>query len=192
MKTTSIQTRIAIAVVLGMVTTAAQAHPGHGGLLSGLAHPWGGLDHMAAMMAVGLWAMTLQGSKRWILPLAFITATFMGALLPASAMLLALAEQGIVLSLLVMGGGLLMALRMPWQAATVLMALAGVCHGYAHAAEIPAGESLQGFVTGMLGSTAVLHLAGIAVAVMTSRIKPEFARYWGGPVALVGAMGLIS
>ncbi len=191
MKATSIQTRIVVAVVLGLAASAAQAHPGHGGLMSGLLHPWGGPDHMAAMLAVGLWAMTLQGSKRLLLPVVFVLATLAGALLPVSQMFLAVAEQGIVLSLLAMGGGLLMALRMPWHAAVLLMGAAGLCHGYAHAAEIPAGESVQAFVAGMLASTSALHLLGVGLALLTSRFRPEYARYWGAPVALVGAMGLI-
>lgn len=191
MKTTSIQVRTGAALVFSLAATAAQAHPGHGGLLSGLAHPWGGMDHLAAMVAVGLWAMTLQGHQRLAIPLTFLAAIVVGALLPMNQMLLPLAEQGIILSLLVMGGAIWMALRMPWQAAAVLMGLAGVCHGYAHAAEMPVGQSMQAFMAGMFVSTGLLHLVGIALAVVTSRAKPEFARYWGAPVALVGAFGLI-
>lgn len=191
MTATSIQVRAGAVLLLGLVSTGVQAHPGHGGLLSGLAHPWGGMDHMAAMIAVGLWAMTLQGRQRLVIPITFLATIVVGALLPMNPMLLSLAEQGIVLTLLVMGGGLLMALRMPWQAATLLMGLAGVCHGYAHAAEIPAGQSVQAFMTGMFASTALLHVAGIALAVATSRVRPELARYWGAPVALVGAFGLM-
>lgn len=184
------QLRWTALALLGLVTSA-QAHPGHGGLISGFIHPWAGVDHLAAMVAVGLWAATLPGRQRFILPVAFVTTTLIGALLPASTALLSLAEQGIVLSLLVLGGGLLAVLRMSWQVATLLMALAGVCHGYAHGAERVVGESVTAFVAGMVSATTILHTLGILVGGMTARLKPQFARFWGAPVAFVGIMVLI-
>lgn len=185
------QSRWAALALIGLITSA-QAHPGHGGLLSGFTHPWAGADHLAAMVAVGLWATTLQGRQRFVLPLAFITTTLLGALLPASPLLLSFAEQGIVLSLLVLGGGLLMMTKMPLQTASVLMALAGLCHGYAHGAEIPAADGAASFIVGMLIATAILHALGLFAGRLTTLWKPQLARFWGAPVALVGIAGLIS
>ncbi len=181
-----------VATALMMVTGIAQAHPGHGGMFSGLAHPWGGLDHLAAMAAVGVWAATLQGAARLALPGAFVTAMLVGVMLPAGDGLLALAEQGIVLSLLVLGAGLLAAVRLSLLPLVVLMALAGLSHGYAHGAEIPAGDSVTAFIAGMTLSTVVLHAVGAGVGVLSIAYRGSLARIWGAPVLLLGVAGMMS
>lgn len=192
MNKTSRVSRYAIGSLLAVAATAAQAHPGHGGLISGFAHPLSGIDHMAAMVAVGLWAARLKGRARWALPSVFLMSIVLGALLPASSTVLGVAEQGIVISLLVLGGGLVAALRMPVHVASVLMGLAGVCHGYAHGVEIPMGDSVNQFMAGMVVSTLTLHALGVFLGARAAARSPLLVRFWGVPVVAVAVASVFA
>ncbi|WP_238381019.1 HupE/UreJ family protein [Alkalilacustris brevis] len=160
----------------------AQAHPHHdhagGGFATGLAHPLLGLDHVLAMVAVGLWAALAGGRALWAGPLVFLGAMLLAGLAGAGQPAFAMAEHVIVASVIITG--LAVALAMPLASALTMVAVFGLAHGYAHGVEGPGGGA---YATGFMLATAALHGAGLALA----RLGPVAVRMIGGGVALGGA-----
>ena len=148
--------RSLVLLALCLATGPALAHTGAGvpgGLASGFAHPFTGLDHIVAMVAVGVWGAQLGRPGVWALLLCFPAAMIVGAVLGAAGLPFAPVELGIALSSLVLGAAVMMALRPRlWVAAAVTGAFAMV-HGYAHGQEMPEGGSLLSYGTGFLAAT---------------------------------------
>ena len=162
------------ALILLFLSGPALAHPSG---VSGFMHPFAGLDHLLAMLAVGLWASQLGGRWRWTVPLAFVTAMSAGAL---SGMNFSFVEPMVAASVLALG--LLVALQVRiYLSGAALAAAFAVFHGMAHAAELPVGAEPAGYFAGFILATALLHGAGILLG-LASR-----ARYVGIPVALCGS-----
>ena len=136
---------------LALAPAAAWAHvDGHhgGGFLAGLLHPISGLDHVVAMVAVGLWGAVLGPPALWVLPVAFPLVMAFGGLLGLLGVPIPGVEIGIAVSGLVMGLMVLLELRPPlWLAALIVSAFA-VFHGHAHGAELPAGSNALGILLG--------------------------------------------
>ena len=143
----------------------ASAHTGNHtvtGFASGLAHPLSGLDHLLAMIAIGLWAAQQGGRALWAVPAAFVGAMMLGGGLAWAGLSLPHVETGIAASVLVLG--LLVATRRQW-AVTAGMAVAAVFaifHGYAHGLEMPQAASPARYVLGFVLATACLHVVGVA------------------------------
>ncbi|QID16875.1 HupE/UreJ family protein [Nitrogeniibacter mangrovi] len=156
--------RFVLALALLAGSSVAMAHPGHGGagFGAGFIHPFSGLDHVMAMIAVGLFAMRQSGSGRWVLPGAFLAAMVGGALLGAAGVGLPLQEAGIAASLLVFGLAIAFLARAPLSVAVPMVAFFGLFHGGAHFAEMGHG-SLTAYVTGFAVATVTLHAAGMVV-----------------------------
>jgi urease accessory protein len=185
--------------LLIFAATSAQAHPGigvAGGFGHGFAHPLGGLDHILAMIAVGLFAARLGGQALWLVPLSFVAMMIVGGAVGMAGSGLPLVEIGIGLSVVVLGLCAASGYRMP---VSVAMAVAGVFalfHGHAHGAEMP--ESLSGleYAAGFVLVTALLHAAGIAIGLAPRNLGPAFGaralRTTGGAIALAGAGMLIA
>lgn len=168
------------------VPTLAQAHPGHadfGGLAAGLGHPVGGLDHLLAMVAVGLWAAQLGGRARWLLPVLFVTFMLAGAGLGMVGIAVPGVEQGIVASVLALGLLLLWAKRVPLLPGAVLVSAFAVMHGVAHGGEMPPGAEMTLYMLGFALSTAVLHLIGAGLGSWRSTL---LSRAIGAAIALAG------
>lgn len=185
--------RVLITAVFSLCAGPVLAHPGHAeaGFLSGMMHPIGGLDHLLAMLAVGLYAAGQARSARWVLPGAFVSAMLAGALLGTSGVALPFVEQGIAASVLVLG--LLIAslarVRLAWTLPVVV--LFAVFHGYAHQTEM--GEAgLLHYAAGFALATAGLHLAGFLSArwLPESRTGDALKRIVGVAVAGVGVLML--
>lgn len=153
------------APVLVLLSGAALAHPGHetASFMSGFMHPIGGLDHLLAMLAVGLYAARQAGRAAWLLPLSFIIAMLAGAGLSALGLVLPAVEFGIATSVLVLGLLLAFLVKLPTAAALPLVMVFALCHGHAHHAEMGNG-SVLGFTLGFVLATALLHAAGYALA----------------------------
>lgn len=147
----------------GFCATLAQAHPGHGtaDLVSGLAHPIGGLDHLLAMLGIGLWASQQEGRLRWALPVGFVGALALGAAAGVGGVSLAGTELWIASSVAVLGALIALALRVPAGLALGLVAVAGGFHGLAHGAEMPVGGSMGSYLLGMVLMSGVLHGVGL-------------------------------
>src|SRR5687767_14173528 len=132
--------------LLALFAGTASAHPGHadheiGGIGWGLAHPFTGLDHLLAMVAVGLWAVQLGGRAIWMLPLSFVSAMAMGGAFGMGGLVLPQVEPVILGSALVLGALVAMATRLPITASVAIVAVSAFFHGQAHGAEMPAGAN---------------------------------------------------
>jgi urease accessory protein len=179
--------KLLFAVPALLASGAALAHEGHQhthGLLSGLAHPFGGADHLLAMIGVGLLAGMLGAGSRWRLPLAFLAAMALGALLGMAGIGGAPLEQVIALGVLALGLAIAFAARMRPALAIVLVAFCAVFHGHAHGVELPAQANAFAYVAGFVLSTAALHAVGLVLAQFL-RARPV-ARVAGGAIALAG------
>lgn len=173
------------------VATSASAHIGtdlgaHAeiGFLDGLRHPFTGLDHLAAMLAVGFWS-ALSARRLWTTPLAFAAMLLAGALLGLAGIALPAVEPMIAASLLVLG--LLVALRtqMPAMLAAALVGGFAVFHGVAHGAELAGAADILAPLSGMLLATLALHATGLGLG-LTLRHTAWVSRMAGAGVAALG------
>ncbi len=166
------------------------AHTGdgpHNGLSHGFFHPLTGLDHILAMVAVGLWAAQTGGRMIWSLPLTFVVVMGLGGLLGAVTLPTVLAEHGIVLSLLILGLIILRGGYLPRTASIVLIGLFALCHGYAHGSEMPPSVSLFPYAIGFMLATTLLHLCGISIALFLKRLGGiDWLRLSGVVIAFYG------
>lgn len=155
-------------LIVGLVlSNVVHAHIGmHGdGFGSGLLHPFTGLDHLLAMLAVGLWAAQAGGRNILVVPATFIVAMSLGAAVAITGAALPFADGGIAASVLVLGLLLVFAVRVSWQWAIPVITLCALFHGYAHGASIPDFSDPAHYFAGFLMATAVLHASGVAAAV---------------------------
>jgi urease accessory protein len=136
------------------------------GLLSGLEHPISGLDHVVAMIAVGLWGAQLGAPAIWVLPVAFPMVMALGGMLGLLGVPLPGIEAGIAASAIVLGAAVMMELRPPLAVATVVVAFFAIFHGYAHGSELHGGESALLYSLGFVIATGCLHGVGITIGVV--------------------------
>ena len=163
--------------MLAAVPSTLFAHPGHDeflsasdhlghdlapGFIEGVLHPLSGIDHVLAMIMVGMLAVRLGGRASWILPAAFVTAMAVGALAGLSGITPFAVEAGIALSVVVLGMLLALRVRAPMLPAVALVSAIALFHGQAHGAGT-AGVMSLAYLGGVLLGTAVLHLGGIAI-----------------------------
>ncbi len=180
-----------VAVVLALASGAALAHPGHAGasFFSGFAHPFGGVDHVLAMIAVGLYAATQAGLARRGLPATFVLAMLAGAGLGAAGLALPGVEAGVAASVLVLGLLLAFAARLPAHAALPLVAVFALFHGHAHQAEM-AGASFAAYAAGFASATLALHALGLVAArALPDTPRAEGTRRVGG--GMIAAAGMV-
>jgi len=180
--------RPAVPALLALGSAAAQAHAGldagqHHGFFSGLLHPMSGLDHLAAMLAVGLWSATTSARRAWAAPLAFALALLAGAWLAQSGLAFAAVEPMIAASLLVVGLLLATQARLHASIGAVLVGYFALFHGAAHGQELGGGAALLGMVAG----TALLHLAGLGAGLALRERAAWAPRVAGVAVAASGA-----
>ncbi len=184
---------VAFACLLA-ASAAAQAHPGHSssGFAAGLAHPFLGLDHLLAMVAVGLWAAQGGGRRVWLLPAAFMGMLAVGAGLAQQWHALPLIETSIAVSVLALGLFIALALRLAAPVAVTVTALFGLLHGYAHGLELPESAGPMAYALGFLAATAALHLAGVGAGVAVRRRHIVLARAAGAAIAASGLYLLLA
>jgi urease accessory protein len=154
---------------LALVTLPALAHVQEGqaaGFLTGLAHPVSGLDHVLAMVAVGLWGAQLGAPALWLLPVTFPLVMAFGGFLGLLGIPLPGVEVGIALSALALGLAVATSWRPPLAAAAALVAVFAAFHGHAHGTELPEGQSGLTYSIGFVVATGLLHLAGIGIGVI--------------------------
>jgi urease accessory protein len=154
-----------------------------GGFLHGLMHPALGLDHVCAMVAVGLWAAQMGGRAVWAMPLTFVGVMALGGALGMAGGALPFAEQGIVLSVLTLGVLVAAAVRLPLAVSGALVGLFALCHGHAHGMEMPGAASAAGFLL----TTAALHLTGVLFGLGVQRAaRQRLVPVAGAGIALCG------
>lgn len=178
-------------LVLALGSNAAFAHVGHGATGSfsaGLAHPLGGLDHLAVMIAVGLWAALKGGRALWIWPAAFVGVLLVGGALGMAGVAVPLVEPAILASVVALGLLVALAVDLPmWLGAVVIGAFA-LFHGHAHGSEVADTVSGAQYMAGFALATAALHLIGVGFALMMQRahLRPVI-RIAGAACVAVGA-----
>jgi len=192
MKDIRMNLRAPLSVLLLTASSAAFAHTNAsaGGFVQGFAHPLMGVDHLLAMVVVGIWAATLSGAARWLLPAAFVVSMAIGATLGAG-IALPMVEPIIALSVLVLGVIVATAVRMPLAVGVALVALFAVFHGHAHFAEMPEEGLALAFGAGMLVATGLLHAIGLLMAVQGQRLGSWLPRAAGALTGLVGVALLL-
>ena len=138
-----------------------------GGLASGLLHPLSGMDHLIAMVAVGIWGAQLGAPAIWVLPITFPLVMAFGGVLGVLRIPLLMPEVAIALSALVLGAAVAMRLRLPFAAAAAVVAVFAVFHGNAHGAELPSSANPLAYGAGFVVATGLLHLCGILIGTLT-------------------------
>ncbi len=179
-----------LSILLILLAMPALAHTGEGtgGLLSGFQHPVSGLDHVLAMVAVGLWGAILGAPALWLLPVAFPVAMAFAGALGVIGVPLPFVEQGIAVSSIVLGGMVLFAQRPPLAVALVIVAVFAVFHGHAHGVELPGSANPVAYTVGFVVATGLLHLCGIGIGFLTKWPAGRVAvRASGAAIALGGA-----
>lgn len=182
----------AMALAVLIVTTRATvlAHDQGGqaqGFLTGLLHPVSGLDHVLAMVSVGLWGAQLGAPAMWMLPVAFPMLMAMGGFLGLVGVPLPGVEVGIALSAILLGWVVMREARPPIAAAVALVSFFAIFHGHAHGSELPPGQNGLTYSMGFVVATGCLHGAGIAMGLVhrwrAGRVALQLA---GGAVACAG------
>lgn len=194
------------ALALGATLTllageAAEAHTFGGavgaGFPQGVAHPFGGLDHLLAMITVGLWAAQKGGKALWVIPATFMSAMVLGGALGMEGIDLPAVELGIAASLMALGSVVAFAFRPPLWIGMLLVGVFAVFHGHAHGAEMPEAASAILYGTGFLLATGALHGAGI---LFCRSIRRGALSLWadrairsaGAAVAVTGVLLIVS
>lgn len=168
-------TRLLILASAILMTTAGvvEAHTGHGatGLVHGFAHPFTGLDHLAAMVAVGLFGARLGGRALWLVPGSFLVMMSAGGAAGIAGYSIPYAETAVVASVAVLGAAALLRWRAPVALAMGLAGFFAIFHGLVHGAEMPAAASGLVYAVGFVTATAILHGAGAGLGLVLNRIS---------------------
>jgi urease accessory protein len=182
--------RALVAVALAVLTAPAFAHVEQGqgaGLLAGLLHPVSGLDHVLAMVAVGLWGAQLGAPAIWLLPVTFPLVMALGGLLGLLGVALPGVEFGIAASAVLLGAAVMTERRLPLLVAAALVGGFAIFHGHAHGTELPPGQSGLLYSLGFVVATGCLHAVGIAIGAIHHWPAGRVAlRIAGGGIGLAG------
>jgi urease accessory protein len=173
-----------------VLTSAANAHTGGGavhGFAHGFEHPFGGWDHLLAMVAIGLWAAQLGGRAIWAVPTAFVATMLLGGLAGMAGFSLPFMEVGILASVVGLGVLIAAAFRLPLALTVALAACFALFHGQAHGLEMPANASGFTYAAGFVLSTIALHAVGLAAGFGLQKLStPVLTRAAGACVAVLG------
>jgi len=176
--------------LLALTSAAAWAHEKTGqaaGFLTGLSHPVSGLDHVLAMVAVGLWGAVLGPPAIWVLPVAFPLVMALGGLLGLLGIPVPRVEVGIAVSAIALGAMVLAEARPPLWLAAAIVAFFAIFHGHAHGRELPEGTSALLYSLGFVVATGLLHAIGILLGVARRwSAGRQAVRIAGGGVACAG------
>jgi len=180
-----------LATLAWLLPGALLAHTRGGeaaGLLAGLSHPVSGLDHVLAMVAVGLWGAQLGPPAVWLLPVAFPMVMALGGTLGLVGVHLPGVEIGIALSAIGLGAAVLFEAKPKLGVAAALVGFFAIFHGHAHGTELPPGANGLLYSIGFVVATGLLHLAGIGIGTIHRWPAGRTALRWTG--ALVALAGL--
>lgn len=194
MRANDLSILVGVAALLSAAKVYAHAETGvAGGLTSGMLHPVTGLDHLVAMVAVGIWGAQLGRPAIWILPITFPIVMALGGLLGLSGLPIpgVLVEFGIALSALTLGVLVALRLQIPLWAAATIVAVFAVCHGHAHGTELPSAANALAYGVGFVVATGLLHLCGILLGELNRFPTGEkVVRVIGVLIAILGLVFL--
>ncbi|QUX97037.1 urease accessory protein UreJ [Marinomonas sp. CT5] len=186
----ALKTKGLFAAALLVATGSVFAHPGHehaSSFMTGFSHPMGGLDHLLAMVAIGLWAASIGGRALWAIPVAFVMTMILGGGLAVAGMTVPFVEQGILLSVIVLGALVLFAKRLPTLVCAAIAGGFALFHGAAHGMEMPLTANGLQYALGFALATAGLHAVGLGFGQVMAKIgTPLVTRISGSLIATAG------
>ena len=184
---------VAFAAALGLAALKADVALAHivagplGGFGSGFSHPLFGLDHLLAMLAVGIWGAQMGGRSIWTLPVTFPLVMAFGGVLGMVGFPLPDVEIGIALSMLVLGLAIAFAWRPFEPVAMLIVAVFAIFHGYAHGVELPRAADPVAYSVGFVLATGTIHLCGIGIGLLIGTLfDGKISRGLGGAIAAGG------
>lgn len=180
-------------VILLLATSVASAHTEHdagGGFVAGFEHPITGLDHVVAMVAVGLWGAFLGSRATWLLPVVFPMVMAIGGALGVAGVPIPkeVVETAIALSAIVLGIMVAFKLKPPLWVAAIIVGFFAIFHGHAHGAELPDNANPLAYSAGFVIATGLLHLCGIAFGLLAKWPWGQWAVRGGG--VIVAGIGI--
>jgi urease accessory protein len=183
-------------LVLSMMGAAmpAAAHTGShaaSGLIGGFAHPFSGLDHTLAMVAVGLFAAVLGGRALWAVPATFASVMLVGGIMGFMGAEIPALEAGIALSVVIFGAVLASRIRCRISVAMTLTGMFAILHGYAHGAEMPMEAAAAHYCLGFFSATVLLHGAGLAIGFALDQ-RQKIHRLASAGIGIAGVAMLLS
>jgi urease accessory protein len=180
-------------IVLGSPAMAHITNASGAGIAGGFTHPFSGLDHILAMITVGLWASQLGRPAYWILPLTFPVVMATGAVLGFAGLPLPWVEVAIAGSVIILGALVALALRPSLTVSIALIGLFALMHGHSHGTELPQAASPLAFSAGFLIATVMLHAIGLAIGGVSRRPLARVGlRTAGAAIAAIGVLLLVS
>jgi urease accessory protein len=183
---------------LGILLAAAlpaAAHPGHvpmSGFAAGIEHPLSGMDHLLAMIAVGLWAGLCGGRREWLWPATFVASMLAGSVIGVFATPKLPVEPAILASVMVLGLATALSSRVPTVLGGLVIAVFGMAHGYAHGIEMPHTAHGLDFAAGFALATATLHMMGVLAATSFRRLRLDLVTRFAGVGIAIAGIGLIA
>ncbi len=184
---------ISSAFVLLALPSVAQAHVGIGsttGFFDGFVHPVSGLDHICAMLGVGLWAAQRGGRAAWMIPLVFVSVMMVGGALGMAHVFIPFVEPAINISVLIVGLLVTAAVRMPLAASACLVGLFALFHGHAHGMEMPATAAGIAYGVGFVATTVSLLACGIGLEWAAEHYQSRWITRYAGAAMIVCGVGL--
>ncbi len=183
-----------LALPVAIFPAAALAHTGAGatsGFLHGVGHPVSGIDHLLAMIMVGMFAWQLGGRAIWLLPATFVTVMATGGALGVAGVHVPYIETGIALSVIVLGAAVALGVKAPVAAAVAVVAVFAVFHGHAHGAEMPEDAGGLAYGLGFILATAVAHATGLGFGFVVGKADAAYGSLTvRGAGALAAALGV--
>lgn len=185
-------------LALTLLPTVAFAHTGVGetsGFIHGFGHPISGLDHILAMVMVGVFAYQLGGRALWLVPATFVLVMAVGGALGVAGINVPFVEVGIALSVIVLGAIVALGVKAPTAVAMGIVGLFAIFHGHAHGAEMPEDAGGLAYAAGFMIATAILHVVGIGIGFLIGKIGEQYGsvvvRASGG-IAAVAGVGILT
>ncbi len=187
-----------LALAVAALPAAAYAHTGVGetaGLFHGFSHPISGLDHILAMVMVGVLAFQLGGRAIWALPATFVLVMAFGGVLGMAGINVPFVETGIALSVIMLGAVVAMNIQASTAVAMAVVGLFAVFHGHAHGAEMPENAGGAAYAAGFMTATALLHAVGLGLGFLIARFgerQGAFVVRSAGGLAAVAGVGILT
>ncbi len=182
--------KFGIVLLLLLPLSVAHAHTGvgSGGFLVGLTHPVLGFDHLLAMVSVGILSTQIGRTAIWSVPATFVAIMVFGGVLGLRGVAIPSVETGIALSVLVLGAALAGGRQIHLAVCALFVGLFAVFHGYAHGDEMPHVADPYLYAAGFVTGTAAIHIVGVAIGLIATRIPrgPALLRYGGAGIAGIG------
>jgi len=188
----------ALALAAAALPAVAYAHTGVGetaGFVHGFSHPISGLDHILAMVMVGVLALQLGGRAVWAVPTTFVLVMALGGALGIAGINVPFVEIGIALSVIVLGAIVALNIRASTAVAMGIVGLFAIFHGHAHGAEMPENAGGAAYAAGFMIATALLHMAGLGLGFLIARFgerQGAFVIRTAGSLAAVAGVGILA